>query len=490
MPEPILSTEVLIQIWLEGTLTPEQAAELDRRLTEDPALRIRLAAELRTDAMLREIASTPSAALSQSNVSTLERSASPGARWRPMYAWLAVAAVLALAAIPLVRQRSLPLVQVTNLSSSINIERDGLSIPATEAGELRIGDTLHAPAGASATVTFRGETSRIFVEPFTRLVVRQLEPGKIFDLSYGSVRAEFSPQSTDHPARFNTSRAIATVHGTRLALIARAGATWLQVDAGRVEFASILGDEPVLTNVTAGQFAVASPGIAFQPRALPPSGRMSAPLDVGLQSGVPTGAGAWEPIEGGIRQTQLARFPDERQLGDGWIDAKKPKVYSFYYLPVTTSGHVRLSAEVEVEAVTAEPESAGNLNLWRFGFGLRFPKREISLRMQQRLETGSLQTRVITPEWQRFIPQTTTGRPEAPFVVSAGGTYRLVWEVRRLAGNRVRLQGKIWPAASPEPADWTVETIADQIEGDLGAVNLDTYRAICSFRDFKAELIP
>ena len=123
MPEPILPTEVLLQAWLEGALTPEQAAELDSRLTEDPTLRLRLAEELRTDAMLREIASSPSAALSKPGLSNLDPTAPATARWRPMYTWLAVAAALALVAIPLVRQRSLPLVQVTNLSSSsINIE--------------------------------------------------------------------------------------------------------------------------------------------------------------------------------------------------------------------------------------------------------------------------------------------------------------------------------------------------------------------------------
>lgn len=484
------STDALIQAWLEGTLTPEQAAELHRRLTADPTLGGKLAAELRTDGMLREISAAGVPSASHAASAALGHSAPQRHVGRQRFFWLALAAVVALAALPFFLRNTSPVAQIAAASGAVYIERDGASIPATPGSRLRVGDMLHTTAGATATLAIPGESSRIAVEPHSRLIVRQLEHGKTFDLRYGSLHADIAPQRRDRRLSFVTSRAIATVKGTRFDLIARSGATWLKVQEGEVEFTNVMTEQTLATSVTTGHFAVATVGVAFTSRPYREGERMSAPFDLDFREGFPTGSGWWEPVERGIRQTQVARFPDERQLGDGWIDPQKPKVFSFYYLPVRTSGHVRLSAVVDVEAVSPDRNPEGNLNAWRFGFGLRFPKREISLRMTQRPDGGALRTRVIAPEWQRFIVHSTSGEPAAPFTVKPGGSYQLKWQVRRLGGDRVHLQGKIWPATEPEPAGWTVDTIADGVEGDLSAVNLDTYRAVCSFRDFKAELLP
>lgn len=490
MPDSDNSTEALIQGWLEQTLTPAEAAELDRRLALDPALGDRLVAELRSDGMLREIAATEMPAGSAKAANALELSPSHRTGFRNPFVWLALAAVLAIAAIPFTVRRAPAVARIAAASGQVSIERNGAVILIGPGAELRVGDLLHTSAGATARLSFPGDASLIDLESHSRLIVRQLENGRTFDLRYGSLHADIAPKRRDQLVSFVTSRAVAAVKGTRFHLIARSGATWLRVDEGEVEFTNTMTDDPVAVNVTANRFAVAAMGVDFTPQPVRPGERMTAPFDINLREGFATGAGWWEPVERGLRQTQIARFPDERQLGDGWIDPNKPKVFSFYYLPIRTSGNVRITALVDVEAATPDRDPAGNLNLWRFGFGLRFPSREISLRMVQRPAAGALQTRVITPEWARFVVQPTSGRSSAPFEVKPGGSYRLRWDVRRLGGDRVHLLGKIWPVAEPEPEAWTVDTVAHDVEGELGAVNLDTYRAACAFRDFKAELMP
>lgn len=486
MSEQPLSSDhaLLVQAWLEGTLTPAQAAALDTVLTVHPELAAVLAAELRTDAMLRETCAATETA-SPANVIRGHFTR------RRFLTWCAIAAALVVAALPFARYRLTPAASVGAFSGPVVIERDGTEFPATAGVELRVGDTLHTRADARAELIFRGERTRLVLEPRTRLALRQMDRGKSFHLRHGTIRADVGPQAADRPVNFVTSRAFATVRGTRFTLAANFGATWLQVDEGLVDISTLATDEPATVVVGAGQFAVAAPNVTLEAR--PAAGKLdalSAPLDLDLEAGTASGVGSWEPIIDGLRSTELARFPDQRQLGGGWVDPKMPPVFSFYFLPVTVRGSFRLTATIEVEAATPDREPEGNLNLWRFGFGLRYPHREISLRMNQRPDSGLLQTRVIKPEWRRFLPQPTDGQFEAPYSVAAGNRYRLKWEIRRQSPNQIRLQGKIWPAAAVEPAAWTVDTIADDIEGDLGAVNLDTYRARCAFRDFKAELLP
>ncbi len=508
MSEHPLPPEIasLVQAWLEGSLDSEQAAALDAVLTTRPELKDALLLQLSMDAMLRETCSAnQSAARSLATTTTAEvlafpTDATPAAPLpraakrfsrRRLAGWLALAAAIALTGVPFVREQLAPIASVGAFSGPVAIERDGSEFPAQIGTELRAGDTLHTRVGARAEMIFRRERTRITLEPRTRLAVQQVDNGKSFNLRHGTIHADVSPQRAQRPVNLVTSRAYVTVKGTRFTLAARFGATWLKVDEGLVEISNYTNEEPTTVVVGAGQFAVAAPDVLLQPRpANTELDQLSSPLEIDFEEGVSTGIGGWEPVPGGVRPTDLALFPDERRLSDGWIDPRKPKVYSFFYLPVSVRGSFRVTAAIDVESVTSDTVDAGNLNLWRFGFGLRYPHREVSLRMNQRPEGGMLQTRVIKPEWRRFVPEPTSGNFEAPFNVAVNGRYRLKWEIRRQSPSRVRLMGKIWPSDTPEPDAWNVDTIADGLEGDLGAINLDTYRAICAFHDFKAELLP
>lgn len=502
MPEQPLPPELapLVQAWLDGTLSPEQAETLSAALASQPELAATLASQLAVDAMLREAcAATRSPGVlsfAPPDATSGDEPAANRAQFRKSFSrralpWLALAAAIALIAIPTLRWTLAPATSIGLTSGEVLIERDGGEMLVKAGAELRAGDTLHTRADARAEIVFRGEATRLTLAPRTRLAVQQVDHGRGFHLRHGTITAEIAPQASDHPMTFVTSRAFAAVRGTRFSLAARFGATWLRVEEGEVDISTTFSEESSTVVVGAGQFAVAAPDVTLQAR--PTSAdldNLTAPLDLDFDGGMATGVGTWEPVPGGLRSTDLARFSDDRQLGDGWIDPTKPRAYSFYYLPVTVRGSLRLCAEVEVQAVTPDRDERGNLNLWRFGFGLRYPHREISLRANQRPEGGALQTRVIKPEWRRFLPQPMEGAFEAPFTVVAGQRYRLTWEIRRQSPSRLRLLGKIWPIDESEPHTWTVDTFIDDVQGDLGAVNLDTYRAICAFRDVKAELLP
>ena len=55
-----------------------------------------------------------------------------------------------------------------------------------------------------------------------------------------------------------------------------------------------------------------------------------------------------------------------------------------------------------------------------------------------------------------------------PFTWAADQWYRLKLRVDHLADGTARVRGKVWPAADPEPAAWTVEKI-DKIPHRMGS---------------------
>ena len=65
----------------------------------------------------------------------------------------------------------------------------------------------------------------------------------------------------------------------------------------------------------------------------------------------------------------------------------------------------------------------------------------------------------------------TTRTAKVPFEWKPDTWYRLKIRVENLSDNRVRVQGKAWPAADPEPAAWTVERV-DPIGNREGAPGL------------------
>jgi hypothetical protein len=65
----------------------------------------------------------------------------------------------------------------------------------------------------------------------------------------------------------------------------------------------------------------------------------------------------------------------------------------------------------------------------------------------------------------------TTRTARVPFEWKPDTWYRLKIRVENLSDNRVRVQGKAWPAADPEPAAWTVERV-DPIGNREGAPGL------------------
>ena len=384
-----------------------------------------------------------------------------------------------------------PTVRLAAITGEVSIERAGQKLLGTQEVDLQVGDSLRTANGATAQIVFQGERTRLELGGDTQLVVHQLELGKRFELRRGSVTADVATQANERPLRLVTSDAVATVTGTRLTLAARRGATWLHVDEGRVELTRFSEDESETTVVHSGEYAVASPEVELKSRvATGPLNELSVPMALALESGMGTGFGSWTYVDGGMRQTEFARIPDERPMGDGWFDSSKPNLFSFYYLPIATASDLKLEALIDLETVTDELVDDWQLNLGRFGLGLRFPGREINLRHSQRLDRGTLQMRMHIPEPQHFQNVPFSGNSDAPFIAKVGASYRMKWEIRRVSTTKLHMRGKIWSVDSTEPIDWAVDATVDNVKGKLGAVTLETYRAACSFREIRAELLP
>ncbi len=491
----------LCQSYVEGSMTEVEASRLQTLLLIDPTLHAHLLIELRLNTQLRGLHADAGSNSGIDKPHFLFPTKIFGATIfdsarQPISILLVIAASFVAVAfswtwISKTWISDKPMVRLAATSGEVSIERAGQKLLVTQVVDLQVGDSLRTETGAGAQIIFRGERTRLELAGDTQLVVHQMEFGKRFELRRGSVTADIATQSGDRPLRLITSDAIATVTGTRLTLAARRGATWLHVDEGSVQLTRIAEDDSETAVVHSGEYAVASPGVEMQSRiATGPLDELSVPMALTLESGIGTGFGSWTSVDGGVRQTEVARIPDERPMGDGWFDPSKPNLFSFYYLPISTSSDLRLEALIELENVTDELVDDLHLNLWRFGLGLRFPDREINLRHSQRLDRGTLQMRMHIPEPQHFQNVPFSGNPDASFTAKVGASYRIKWEIRRVSTTKLHMRGKLWSVDSTEPIDWTVDATVDNVKGKLGAVTLETYRAACSFREIRAELLP
>ncbi len=480
----------LMQAYLEGALTLEEAARLHLRLLEKPPLAEALLAELRTDAMLREI--NAGAEIASPKITRVEFRLPLRVRW--LLPLAGAAAVALCAAIWFLNER--PAARLVSVSGELSLVRGAEALPARAGTGLRAGDVVRSQTGADAEIVFRGEATRLRMTDAAELALNQIAGGKSVELRWGRLDAEVAPQPAKHPLQLATRHAVTTVFGTRLTLAARANGTWLRLDRGTAQLRKIETDAAdAVATVAAGQFAVAAPGVALAAHPAAAFEEMSAPLAVSLAAGMPTGFGEWLPAGDGVRQVEVARAPDERRRADGTFDRSKPNLYSFYYLPVATAGSFRLRATIDPGETTTDTREEGDLNLWRVGFGLRYPEHEIGLHLAVRNEPDRprrawLRTLCLIPEWNRFVSVPLANAPNARVTAGPGSSFRLLWEVRRAGKSTLHLRGKLWPADETEPAEWTVDTTTDAVEGPLGAVTFETFRAACTFRDFTAELLP
>lgn len=247
-----MNDDLLIQRYLDGSITSDELQMLQQRLREDAALR----------AHLRDIAEQAAA------FGDMERMRSPFAEpnsesdstaedaeiRRGRMPWLALAAsiaVLAASAWLFLSSRASPVLTLIESTGNVAWTHGTPIQPGEEltAGTLEtVGETSSAlfQFGDGSLITLHGESELSFAE----------ECQKVLTLSRGTLSAEVKPQPADRPMLIHTPSATAEVVGTVFDLTARSDDTLLSVDEGMVKLKRLADGSQV--DVAANRSAVAS----------------------------------------------------------------------------------------------------------------------------------------------------------------------------------------------------------------------------------------
>jgi ferric-dicitrate binding protein FerR (iron transport regulator) len=265
--------------YLDGTLPPGEAGQLNARLKTEPGLRHDFAGLLLQQVQLAEIGQEQNAfvEMRRESVSTSparEPEHTPALENFPQVAWIRHPAIwasgLALAACLVVglflwTTRDSGQALLAQAGSGVVVERIGQP-PIVAAGLLlQPGDRIQTPDGAAAVVEFPGEATSTRLEPGALMRIVSLEDGKQLAVERGTIRARVAPQPAGRPLIVATAHAQATVLGTQFQVTVGAAQTRLDVWSGQVAFQPVSNGqrrgEPV--EVATGHFAIASGGVAL-----------------------------------------------------------------------------------------------------------------------------------------------------------------------------------------------------------------------------------
>jgi len=270
----------LTQLAIEGILSAEEEAELDRLLASGIGMKRRFYELIDIEIALRglderlDVSDAVMARLSGRAISPLSVLPAPAVsgpdpkdtfegrveRWTLRFVIPIAAAAAVTLAFALFHDRTdfeAPSLAVTG---EVHVA-DGSGKDATPDRLLRAGDRIRVPTGAAGTLSYRDET-RIDLIAGTEVRVdtdpaRGGENSKSLELLAGSLAAEVAPQPSGQPLVVRTPHAVAVVRGTRFTLEAQSDRTRLEVSEGRVDFFAAGATLPAV--VTAGRYAEVDP---------------------------------------------------------------------------------------------------------------------------------------------------------------------------------------------------------------------------------------
>jgi ferric-dicitrate binding protein FerR (iron transport regulator) len=252
----------LIDAWLDGEATPEQAAQLRDWLAQDREhIRI-FVRETHAHRSLREIAIADQAQIelrpeiqAQRKISTPDNSSR---RW-----WLAAglaACLLAGSGLLYFMLKSPSAAGVATLESNsgeVLVKRGSQMIPTGQNSVLQADDTVQASASGSAAILYSDGT-RISIRPNTDVTLQprgaDAAGGKRLLLARGAIDAVVVKQPAGQPFVMETTQARAVVLGTTFSLQTDKDFSQLDVAEGRVQF-SQLKNTMSTVDVSAGGFA-------------------------------------------------------------------------------------------------------------------------------------------------------------------------------------------------------------------------------------------
>ncbi len=188
------------------------------------------------------------------------------------------------------------------LEGDVRICREGRPVAASSSTAIRSGDIVET-AGRShgnpgrATVAYENESTSVWIEPGTRVRFAEANGTKRVKLHAGRLVADVARQSRGSSMVFLTSRARATVIGTRLDFAETERHSLLKVREGMVQIQDLASGKTA--TVSAGHYGVVSPGglesgrtqvvkerIAFQDGVFP-SGDYDGTTDALIAQGQP-----------------------------------------------------------------------------------------------------------------------------------------------------------------------------------------------------------
>ncbi|MGO9199616.1 MAG: FecR domain-containing protein, partial [Limisphaerales bacterium] len=488
MHEPIdpREAEVLIQKYVSGELTPEEAARLLAHLKVRPSLGATLLGQMEIHLLLREL----NGALGRDRQPTWSASSVPAPAgpltelpfptalptsrrhsWSSTALWAAgLAAALALVAGYWAWPDKDNLPRLRRSSAGVEVQRGEERLPATRKLHLQPGDIVETGLGQSAVVEFAREGTRLELGGETRLGLLDLQRGKHFALHRGKLEAVVARQPAGQPLAVATPQAEASVKGTRFGLSSQWDATWLKVLKGEVELHSKSAD--LWQPVVAGQFAVAARDVELRARPIGRTGlRVPVPVDPRVVS--TGGDGNWEVDGDSVRQSKVSVLPDPKPLGP-----RDQNPFSWFSRQVPVAGSIELSLQARLDAVVEDPGPLGNSH---FGLTLILDRKHLNFMCERNLVgegVAKLYSFVIEGS-PRLEGGETDRRVSLPLSFQIGQTFQFKIRLTRLSEGQVQLQARVWPRGKPEPAVWQLDAIRNA-PATQPLLELSTRRCACT----------
>ncbi len=324
--------EVLVQGYLESTLTEQESARLRVLLRQDPSAVDRILTGLRDEMLIRAVLAEQMVTDTVQPAKQLRSvSQSPG-WWGPFvkllqgkeWAWsvagLAALVMLALWLSGFGRQTGEPMLTQIE-GSGLALERDGQAMQVREGVRLQAGDRLRTAEAGTVSITFAPEKTRLRLQPGTDLTIGTFSHGKRFALHFGKLEASVARQRPFRPMIVKTPQAEARVLGTKFTLMVSANATRLEVIEGKVRFTR--SSDGVRVTVPRDHYSVAASNVKLA--SLPQTGKILYEYWTNIQ-----GNATHPLLELAKDRQRFPDHPDNRELlgkfevspdwGDNFID--------------------------------------------------------------------------------------------------------------------------------------------------------------------------
>jgi len=263
-------TQALMLRYLDGDLSNEEIDTLNQRLKDDLYSRRAVACLLIQELHLVEIGQAAKASALASDQPSTVRQVVRWPHWAVRWllgecpsriAWLGGLAVLTtvLGLVVSNARFSAGSPRLLEVRGVVTHERDHRKSHLSAEEELKVGDELTFPPGASATIRYRLEATTIRLADSAQFRLESVRKGKIILLHRGLLIGVVSRQPRYTPLKIVTPLAEATVLGTEFALSSRSDATRLEVLSGTVRLKRT--SDGASTDVKKEQFAVAADGV-------------------------------------------------------------------------------------------------------------------------------------------------------------------------------------------------------------------------------------